>query len=105
MTDLTFPTDTFDTAAHFAFEYLNYKKRPTRGEGYLFHDIEGGQIYLLKSSVCLKSHYTDADRALTDRIYNGDQVVRDGDTVTVAGKAYTVKILGDYSDAGRLIPA
>lgn len=103
--ELTIPANTFDDDAHFAFEYLNYKKQPTRGEGYLFYAKDEGQFYIMKCGACLKSSYTDADRALTDRIYRGEQVVRDGDTVTVSGNAYTVKILGNYSNAGRLIPA
>jgi hypothetical protein len=103
--ELTLPTDTFDRDARFAFEYLDYKKRPTRGEGYLFHDDRNDEMFLMQAAGCLKSHYTDADRAHIDRIYNGEQVVRHGDTVSVGGKLYTVKVLGNYSDAGRLIPA
>jgi hypothetical protein len=103
--ELTIPANTFDNDAHFAFEYLNYKKQPTRGEGYLFYADDEEQFYIMQCGACIKSSYTDADRALTDRIYRGEQVVRNGDTVTVAGNAYTVKILGNYSDAGRLIPA
>jgi hypothetical protein len=103
--ELTIPANNFDNDAHFAFEYLNYKKEPTRGEGYLFYAGDEGQFYIMKCGATLKSSYTDADRALTNRIYRGEQVVRNGDTVTVAGNTYTVKILGNYSDAGRLIPA
>ena len=103
--ELTIPADNFDRAARFAFEYLNYKKQPTRGEGYLFYDDSEDQFYILQCASCLQSSYTDAERAHTDRIYRGEQVVRSGDSVTVAGKAFTVKILGNYSDAGRLIPA
>ena len=102
---LTMPTDNFDREARFAFEYLDYKKRPQRGEGYLFYSKQENQMYLMKRSASLQSSYTDEERAHIDRIYNGPQVVRDGDSVTVNGKAYTVKVLGNYSDAGRLIPA
>lgn len=103
--ELTIPADNFDRGARFAFEYLNYKKEPTRGEGYLFYAKDEGQFYILKIGGCLQSSYTDAERAHIDRIYRGEQVVRNGDSVTVDGKQYTVKILGNYSDAGRLIPA
>ena len=102
MTILTFPADTFDKPAHFAFEYLDFRKRPTRGEGYLFRDDEDGQVYLMKASACLKDHYTAADRAHTDRIYVTETPVRDGDVVEVEGQRYRVRILGNYSDAGRL---
>jgi len=103
--NLTIPTDNFDRAAGFAFEYLDYKKQPQRAEGYLFYDEEGDTMYLMKRAVSLQSSYTDAERAQIDRIYRGPQVVRNGDSVTVDGKPYTVKVLGNYSDAGRLIPA
>jgi hypothetical protein len=103
--ELIIPVNNFDNDAHFAFEYLNWKKQPTRGEGYLFYAKDEAQFYIMKCCECIKSSYAVADSALTDRIYYGEQVVRNGDTVTVAGKAYTVKILGNYSDAGRLIPA
>jgi hypothetical protein len=59
----------------------------------------------MKRSVSLQSSYTDAERAQIDRIYRGAEVVRNGDSVTVDGKPHTVKVLGNYSDAGRLIPA
>lgn len=102
--ELTYPTSTFDNAAHFAFEYMNWRKEPTRGEGYLFRDDSTGEVFLMKSASMLKSHYTAEDRAHTDRIYRGEQVVRHGDTVLIDGKAHTVKVLGNYSDAGRMIP-
>lgn len=103
--NLTMPADNFDRASSFAFEYIDYKKQPQRAEGYLFYSKQEEQMYLMKRSVSLQSSYTDAERAHIDRIYNGEQVVRDGDTVTVYGKTFKVKILGNYSDAGRLIPA
>lgn len=105
MTNLTVPTSTFDRDAHFAFEYLDYKKQPTRGEGYVFYDDQNDEWFILKCASTIKDSYTDADRAHTARIFRGEQVLRTGDRVTVDGKAFTVKILGNYSDAGRLIPA
>lgn len=103
--ELTIPTSTFDNEASFAFEYLNYKKQAVRAEGYLFYDEQNDEMFLMKASSMIKGHYTDADIAHTNRIYRGEQVVRNGDKVSVNGKLYTVKILGNYSDAGRLIPA
>jgi hypothetical protein len=107
MIKLTFPTSTFDTGSHFAFETETKRfgeiKRE-RHEGYLFRDDTDGQIYVVKCASCLKSSYTDADRALTQRIYHGAGVLRTGDQVEVDGEVFTVKILGVYSDAGRLIP-
>ena len=103
--ELPIPANTFDRDAHFAFEYLNYKKQPSRGEGYVFHDDVADEWFILQTASCLKDSYTAEDRAHLDRIFRGEQVLRTGDSVTVNGKAFTVKILGDYSDAGRLIPA
>lgn len=105
MITLTIPTSTFDRAARFAFEYLDYKKQPTRAEGYLFYDDQADEMFLMKSATCLQGSYSDDDRAHIDRIYRGADVVRHGDAVLVDGKPYTVKVLGNYSDAGRLIPA
>ena len=103
VTELKIPTSNFDKEARFAFEYLNYKKQPTRGEGYLFYAKDEDQMYLMKAAGCIQGSYTDAERAHIDRIYRGEQVIRNGDKVSVDGKIYTVKILGNYSDAGRLI--
>lgn len=105
MITLHIPADNFDRAAGFAFEYMDYKKQPQRAEGYLFYSEQDCTMYLMKRTVCIQSSYTDAERAHTDRIYRGDAVVRNGDSVMVDGKPFTVKILGNYSDAGRLIPA
>ena len=102
-TTLSFPSDTFDKAARFAFEYLNYRKEPVRGEGYLFNDKTTGQIFIMKCPSSLQSHYSADEIAHSDRIYRGNDVVVHGDTVNVGGKQYLVKILGNYSDAGRLI--
>ena len=103
MISLAFPTSNFDRAAGFAFTYLDYKKNLQRAEGYLFRDDTDDQIYLMKRAVCLQATYTQAERDQIDRINYGAEVVNHGDTVQVEGKLYTVKILGNYSDAGRLI--
>lgn len=102
--ELTIPADTFDRAARFAFEFTNYKKQAERAEGYVFYDDAADEMFLMKSATCLQSHYTDEDRAQIQRIYHGEQVVRHGDVVTINGRQYTTKVLGNYSDAGRFIP-
>jgi hypothetical protein len=105
MITLTFPANNFDRAAGFAFIYLDYKKQPQRAEGYLFLDESDGQIYIMKRAACIQATYTQEERDHIDRIYYGPEVVKDGDTVQVDDHLYTVKILGNYSDAGRLIAA
>lgn len=103
--NLTIPTGTFDRDSHFAFEYTDRKGNARRSEGYVFDCAQEGVTYLMQSAACLQSSYSDTDRQHLDRIYNGPDVVRHGDAVTINGKPYTVKVLGNYSDAGRFIPA
>jgi len=102
MTNLNFPADSFDQNNTFSFAYQGFRGQERTATGYLFRD--GDQIFVMKQSDCLKGAYTDADRAERARL-SAMRPLRTGDTVQVEGKAYTVKILGDYSDAGRLIPA
>jgi hypothetical protein len=99
-TTLSIVTDSFDSARNFTFEYTGSMGRKVSASGYLFEDKDG-QIFLMKNSASLKSHYSDADRAERERL-NSMEPVRDGDTVVVDGKQYQVKILGNFSDAGRL---
>ena len=103
-TNLNFPADTWDRNAHFAFEWTDRRGDAVRNAGYLCNDTSEGVIYLMRAASCIKDEYTDADRAYGNRIDRGEQVVRNGDVVTVDGKQYTVKILGNYADAGRLMP-
>tara|TARA_R110000772_G_scaffold1105_1_gene3929 strand:- start:42 stop:362 length:321 start_codon:yes stop_codon:yes gene_type:complete len=99
-TTLVIDQDSFDGEADFTFEYKGYSGRTRTASGYLFQS-DDGQIYLMQNSSVLKSHYSDADRAERERL-NSMEPVRDGDVVTVEDKQYKVKILGDFSDAGRL---
>ena len=57
----------------------------------------------MQKSACLKQHYTERDIAERNKL-NAMTPIKNGDIVLVNGKQYEVKILGDYSDAGRLIP-
>lgn len=99
ITTLSIAQDSFDTDANFTFEYKGYAGRICTADGYLFQD--GDHIYLMKHSAVLKSHYSDKDIAERNRL-NSMTPVRDGDKVEVDGKQYKVKILGNFSDAGRL---
>lgn len=102
MTVLNFPRDNFDQDNTFTFAYRGARGIERTATGYLFDGEEEG-LYIMKQSACLKDQYTDADRAESARL-NAMTPVRDGDEVTLNGKQYRVKILGNYSDAGRLIP-
>ena len=61
-------------------------------------------VYIMKRPSCLKDRYTDADQAETDRL-NSTNPLKTGDVVLYDGQKCTVKMRGDYMDAGRLVPA
>lgn len=103
MPTLNFPRDNFDQDNTFAFAYQGTWGIDRIATGYLFKSAEDGQIFIMKQSACLKDGYTDADRA--ERLRLDAQIpLRTNDVVTVDGKNYRVRILGNYSDAGRLDP-
>ncbi len=96
-------------------KHLSFNRRETfifaykdrRGEhvatGYIFDGGEHG-IYIMQESACITASYTVADRADMARLA-AMTPLRDGDVVSVGGTLYRVQILGNFSDAGRLIPA
>lgn len=102
-TTLNFPADNFDQDNTFAFAYEGFRGQERTATGYLFDAGDKG-IYIMKRSACMKDAYTAKDREESARLASM-LPVRNGDTVVVGGQQYRVKILGDYSDAGRLIPA
>ena len=101
MITLTATTDNFDQDNTFTFEYAGSRGRTFTATGYLA-DFGDEGIYIMKNSACLKSHYTPKDEEERARL-NAMQPVRNGDCVMFNGKQYTVKILGNFSNAGRLI--
>jgi hypothetical protein len=100
---LNFPADNFDQQATFRFAFKGFKGRDCTRTGYLFFADDVNKIYVMQKSACLKAQYSDADIAELDRLNNSTPIAT-GDVVEVDGKQYTVKISGDYSDAGFLIP-
>ncbi|UTS52020.1 hypothetical protein [Synechococcus phage BUCT-ZZ01] len=100
---LNYMADNFDQENTFSFEYVGFRGVTRRATGYLFNCEKENKIYILQKSAYIKSHYTEADNAERTRL-NTMTAVKTGDIVEVEGKKYEVKILGDYSDAGRLIP-
>ena len=100
---LNFPADNFDQQATFRFAYKGLKGRDFTGTGYLFFADDVNKIYIMQKSACLKAQYSDADITELDRLNNSTPIAT-GDVVEVDGKQYTVKINGNYSDAGFLIP-
>jgi hypothetical protein len=101
--NLSFPRDNFDQDNTFTFAYKGYKGAERTATGYLFNSVDEGVVYIMKQSAVLKDHYTPADIAESARLA-AQTPVRTGDTVTVNGRTYLAKIIGNYSDAGRLAP-
>ena len=73
---------------------------------YLFEDQKEDVIWIMSVGACIKSHYSDADRAETERLSKYLHL-KDGDVVRIKGrhnKEYKVKVNGNYSDLGYLEP-
>lgn len=108
MQTLTYPTSNFDATADF-------KVAGVGGACYLFcaaehpdykdgkPDVDFYKIFVMQHASCLKAKYSAADIAALDR-FRTLEPIKNGDEVEVAGKRYTVRVLGNYSDAGYLVP-
>jgi hypothetical protein len=99
---LKFKTDNFDQDNTFTFAFPGSRGQERVRTGYAA-DFEDEGVYIMQRSACLKAQYTAKDYEETARLA-AMTPLRTGDIVEIDGKQYTVKILGDYSDAGRLIP-
>lgn len=100
---LSFPVDTFDQKRTFTFEYSGWSGKTRKGTGYLLSAKLEGKIYIMQRSTCIKDSYTAADHEESERLA-AMEPVRDGNVVMVDGDLYLVQILGNFSDAGRLVP-
>lgn len=68
------------------------------------YEKEGdGILWAMQRGACLKAHYSEADYAETDRL-NAEAAIKNGDTVSIDGKQFTVRVLGDYSNAAMFDP-
>jgi hypothetical protein len=101
-TTLNFPRSNYDQENTFVFAYQGARSQERQATGYLFQSGDHG-IFIMKRSAVIADSYTNEDNKERARL-NAQVPVRNGDVVEVDGKQYTVKILGNYSDAGRLIP-
>ncbi len=100
MQELNFLVDNFDQDNTFCFAYEG-RNGEVQAKGYLL-DCKDDGIFIMKKSACLKDKYTEKDIEENNRIYSM-QPLRTDTEVKVQGKVFKVKILGNYSDAGRLI--
>ena len=87
---------------------LTFNVNHNRGTAkcYLMEDQKEDKIFILSTSACIKSHYTDADRAETKR-FSKVLPLNHGDIVQIIGrlgKKYKVHVNGNYSDLGELLP-
>jgi hypothetical protein len=57
-----------------------------------------GVFWALQSGTSMKSSYTEADDAETNRMKTEDHI-KNGEIVLIDGKQYRCRVLGDYSDA------
>lgn len=100
---LTLMSDSFDQENTFLFAYTNFRGVERTGAAYILHDQKNGKFIIMQRSTCMKDVYTEADIAERNRL-NSEKPVRDGDLVEVRGLVYSVRIVGNYSDAGYLVP-
>ena len=98
--------DTMDNSANFPVEYVGFKGRVTRTEAYLFDARDCRQhpgIFVMQRSACLKSHYSAADIMHQEEM-NSQEALTQGSIVMYDGELYMVKINGNFSDMGVLVP-
>jgi hypothetical protein len=68
-----------------------------------YEKVGDGILWFMQRAGCLKSHYTERDRAEQERLRE-EEPVRHGDIVMVDGRKFRVRVLGDYSNAAVLDP-
>lgn len=95
MRTLILATGTFDQVNTFN---VNYGRGVKRAQLHRDYQKQGDGVYwAMSSGACIKSSYTDADRAETARL-NSEPAIKNGDVVLIDGEEYTARVLGDYSD-------
>ncbi len=87
---------------------LTFNVNHNRGTSkcYLFEDQAEDKIWIMSVGACIKSNYSDADYAETERL-NKTLPLKHGDRVLIKGregKEYEVHVNGNYSDLGYLVP-
>ena len=93
-------TDSFDKEHTFGIEYKNWRGDLDVKGVYLmqgYQKDDDGIYWAMSKTVCVSSHYSEAERAEIDRIYNNEPV-RDGEIVLINGEQYKTRVLGDYSN-------
>ena len=96
MRTLTLSTGSFDQIN--TFTVFSKRGLPTRASLYQGYEKEGDGIYwAMQKGACLRSHYSDADKAETARL-SREAALMNGEIVLIDGKQYKTRILGNYSN-------
>lgn len=98
---LTLSTGSFDQTNTFEVEFLGVRGKLRRKTCSLMLDYKkpgDGIFWGVSACSVLKDVYTDADVAERERLA-AQEPVRHGDVVTIQGKPFTARVLGDFSDA------
>ena len=99
MQTLKFSTDSFDQDNTFTIECKGFKRmKNIRASLHIGYQKDGdGIIWAMQKSSCLKDQYTAKDMEESARL-NSMTPLRNGDSVMIEGKEYTIRVKGDYSD-------
>lgn len=97
---LELSTGSFDQDHSFTLEVPGYKgKHAIRVKLYCgYKSKDDGQYWAMNTGGTVKAHYTAADRRERNRL-NVMAPIKHGDIVQIAGEAYRVEVLGNYSNA------
>lgn len=96
MKTLTLATSNFDQENTFTFEAFKYQNRCSLRRDY---EKKGDGIYwALQHSGCLKSSYSNEDRAERRRLASGEVTLKNGEIVMIDGKQYKAVFKGNYSN-------
>ena len=104
-TTLIRSADTFDQDTTFVIETKGFRrmKRMTVRLMQGYDKRDDGIFWGMQCSACLKAEYTAKDYEESARL-NSMEPVRHGDTVTIEGKQYKARVLGDYSNCAVFDP-
>lgn len=97
MRTLTLSTGSFDQDNTFIVQEPKRNQPMVASLHQDYYERGDGVYWAMKHGACLKSSYSDADRAETARL-NADSGVQNGEIVLIDGKQYKCRVLGSYSN-------
>jgi hypothetical protein len=63
-----------------------------------YHKAGDGILWAMQHSACIASSYSAEEIAERNRL-NAEPALQNGEIVTIEGRTYRVRVLGDYSNA------